>query len=300
MAEHGVHTIYSRDRDSRRYDGITVIDPFAQRPQFSVSHLDGRPRGLTSRHRRRQLGLTEDMGMGEQRARGSLVGNRLVLAGGILYLLEWVAIIAAGVAGVGDVVAADATSQDLLDSYLGNVDAVATMAAWFSLCLLGRVLVFVGLRAALADSGRPHALMGFAVVASAVSVTLEVMAYALATAAADLADAQDTTPVVILDRAGAWVNQVIAGGLGVAIVCSVWAMWRSGLFSRALNILGAVSGLVIVAAQLSVAPSMSTLSAILGFAVLLFWVWMLWAGGVVWRCTPTRLPVTREQMDVQP
>jgi predicted nucleic acid-binding protein len=29
MRQHGVATIYSRDRDLRRFDGIRVIDPFA-------------------------------------------------------------------------------------------------------------------------------------------------------------------------------------------------------------------------------------------------------------------------------
>jgi hypothetical protein len=215
-----------------------------------------------------------------------LIGNKWVLAGGVLYLLEWVAIIGAGFAGVGESVAVGASPQELLDSYVGNVDAVALMAGWFSICLLGRVLFFIGLRSALGASGRGHLLMDFAIAAAAVSVTLEVAAYALASAAADLADAQDTAAMVVLDRAGGWLNQVIAGGLGVAIVCAVWCMWRSGLFSTALNIAGAVGGTGILLAQLSIAPSMSTLFSIVGWAPLVFWVWMIWAGVVLWRRAP--------------
>jgi uncharacterized protein len=32
MRSHGVSTIYTRDRDFRRYDGVAVRDPLAQRP----------------------------------------------------------------------------------------------------------------------------------------------------------------------------------------------------------------------------------------------------------------------------
>lgn len=224
--------------------------------------------------------------MADEAVRPPLIGNRWVLVGGIFYLLEWVAIIGAGIVGVNETAGVGTSPQEILDSYSGHVDAVAFMAGWFALALLGRVLVFVGLRSALADSGRSHLLMDFAVVASAVSVTLEVAAYGLAAAAADLADAQDTTAMVILDRAGGWLNQLLEGGLAVAIVCSAWCMWRSRLFSMPLNVLGAVAGIGIVFAQLSIAPSLATLFAILGFSVPLFWIWMLWAGVVSWCHTP--------------
>jgi len=29
MRQHGVRTIYTRDRDFRRFDGIVAVDPFA-------------------------------------------------------------------------------------------------------------------------------------------------------------------------------------------------------------------------------------------------------------------------------
>ena len=49
--------------------------------------------------------------------RPALVGNRLVLAGSVLYLLEWVAIVAASVnAPVG----ADASAHDLVSAYAGH------------------------------------------------------------------------------------------------------------------------------------------------------------------------------------
>ncbi len=50
--------------------------------------------------------------------------------------------------------------------------------------------------------------------------------------------------------------------------------------------IGAVSGLAIVGAQLSVAPGLQTLFDILFVFPVLFWVWMLWTGVVCWRRTP--------------
>ena len=220
--------------------------------------------------------------------REDLVGNRWMLVGGIVYLLEWVAIIGTGMVGLGSVVTRGASESDLLESYGGHVDSASFMAGWFAIVLLGRILVFVGLRRALADSGRAHPLMDLAVVASAVSVTLEIASYGLAVAAADRAEAGDRQGMMLLDAAGTGLNLMIGGGLGVAIVCSAYAMSRSGMFPTALNVLGWVSGVAIVGAQLTVAPSWQTVFDILYFFPLVFWVWMIWAGVVLWRRTPSR------------
>lgn len=160
------------------------------------------------------------------------------------------------------------------------------MAGWFAVVLLGRVLLFIGLRQALSDSGRRHPLMDLAVVASAVSVCLEIASYGLAGAAAGRLEAGDEAGMVLLDQAGAGLNVMIGGGLGVAIVCAAYSMWRSGLFSAPLNVLGAVSGAAIIGAQLTVPPSLGTIFDILYVFPLVFWVWMIWAGAVCWRRTP--------------
>ena len=60
-------------------------------------------------------------------ARPQLVGNRLVLVGAVLYLLEWVAIIAAG---IGAPVGAAASTQDLLTAYVGHAQALGWPAGW--------------------------------------------------------------------------------------------------------------------------------------------------------------------------
>jgi hypothetical protein len=219
-------------------------------------------------------------------AERTLVGNRWVLVGGVGYLLEWVAIIWVGALGVGETVVRGASVADLKDAYVDHVDALTTMAGWFSLVLLFRILLFIGLRQALADSGYRHPLMDFAVAAAAVSVTLEVASYGLGAAAGGLAEDGDEAGMVALDQAAAGINLMLAGGLGVAIVCSAYCMWRAGLFPMVLNVIGAVAGVAIIGVQLTIAPATQTLFDILFAFPALFWVWMLWAGVLCWRRTP--------------
>lgn len=222
----------------------------------------------------------------QQQADRGIVGNRWVLVGGVVYLLEWVAIIGTSVAGLGSVVTRGVGADEVVEAYSGHADAASTMAGWFAVVLLGRVLVFLGLRKAMADSGRSHVLLDLAVVSAAVSVTLEIASYGLAAAAADSAAAGDRAATVVLDTAGTGLNLMIGGGLGVAIVAATYVMTRSGLFPTWLNVLGWLSGVAIVGAQLAVAPSLETVFAVLYFFPLVFWVWMLWAGVLLWRRTP--------------
>ncbi len=217
--------------------------------------------------------------------RETLIGNRWVLTGGVIYLLEWVAIIWVGAAGVGEQALRGATGADVMDTYAGHEDAVYAMAGWFAVVLLGRILLFIGLRHAMVDSGHGHPLMDLAVAASAVSVTLEIASYGLAASAVEQADAGQESLTLAIDQAGAGLNLMIGGGLGVAIVCATYVMWRSGLFPLPLTIVGGLSGVAIIGAQLTVAPSLQTVYDILFVFPVLFWVWMLWAGVLCWRST---------------
>ena len=219
-------------------------------------------------------------------ARDNLVGNRWVLVGGIVYLLEWVAIIWTGALGVGGTITRGNDPGDMAGIYAGHADSVATMAGWFSIVLLGRVLVFIGLRHAFAESGYRHPLLDLAVVAAAASVVLEIASYGLAVAAADRVEAGEDAQAAVIDQAGSGLNLMIAGGLGVAVVVTSVCMRHSRLFSLPLAVVGLVAGLVIIAAQLTVAPSLESVWEFLFAAVLLFWVWMIWAGVVCWRRTP--------------
>lgn len=215
-----------------------------------------------------------------------LVGNRWVLVGGVVYLLEWVAIIWVGVVGVGEFVTRGSSGAELIESYADHEDALFAMAGWFAIVLLGRILLFIGLRQALVDSGHGHPLLDFAVVTAAVSVTLEIASYGLAAGASVPAAAGDEALTQAVDQAAVGLNLMIGGGLGVAIVCTAYVMWRSGLFSTPLNVIGAVSGVAICGAQLTVSPSLEAVFDILFIFPALFWIWMLWAGVVCWRRTP--------------
>lgn len=224
------------------------------------------------------------------RPRQALVGNRLALAGAVLYLLEFVVIL--GVLSDADVpVGFGATADEVSTAYSGNEDAIAFSASFFAVVLLGRVLLIVGIRSGLAASGRGNPLMDFAVAAMAVGVVLEVASYALAAAAGQLATEGATGGAVALDRAATMVGGMIFGPSAVALLCAVWCMWRSGFFPVALSVLGAVGGVAVLAAQLAVTPSWHPVADGLSVGILLFWVWMLWAGILLWRRAPSSRPV---------
>lgn len=208
-----------------------------------------------------------------------LVGNRLALVGAILYLLEWVAIIAAGV----NVPASfDANATEVLKAYSGHAGAYGWAAGWFSVVLLGRVLFTVGVRSALRESGRPQALMDLAVAAMTVSVALEVATYAIATGIAQAPAGAEA--VRMLDSSAHVLDNVVDGPLAVSVLCTGVAMWQSGLFARWLPALGAGIGAVLTVAALTLlGPSRSNALDAATSVVLLWWVWLLWVGVVLWR-----------------
>lgn len=217
---------------------------------------------------------------------GQLVGNRLVLVGAILYLLEWVAIIAAQVdAPFGP----DTAPGKVLETYAGHADGLGWAAGWFSVVLLGRVLFVVGLRTGLVASGRPHPMMDLAVVAMAVGVAIEVATYGITTAAGLLADDRSGAGVLALDRAAFALNTMIFGPTGVAVLCAALAFWRSRLLPRALDAVGLLAGGVLTLAALAlVAPRFTTLLDAATSVIVLVWVWMVWLGVLFWRRTPRR------------
>lgn len=218
-------------------------------------------------------------------SRPVLAGNRLVLPGAVLYLLEWVAIIAAG---VGVPLGAGTSAHEVTAAYAGHADALGWAAGWFGVVLIGRVLLMVGLRSALAASGRSQPLMDMAVITMAVSVALEVMVYAVAEGASwslDYGGSLATTRA--LDAVAFQTNRTLYGPLGVSVLCAAIAMWRSGLFSRVLVGLGAIAGAVFtVIGLVLVAPRFAGAADPLSAAALLMWAWMLWTGAVAWRARP--------------
>jgi hypothetical protein len=215
--------------------------------------------------------------------RSPLVGNRWMLAGGLLYLLEFVGIMSAG---MDQILVSGRSADEVMATYAGNAGEVGFLAGWMAVVLLGRVLVFAALRSALARSGYAHPLLDWAVVAAAVSVTLEVASHGMAVAAARQAEAGDADAVLVMDQLGAAVGFGVYAGLAVAMLASTWCMWHSRLFAKPLLGIGAVAGIGLLVAQLTAGPATEDISEQLTLSVLLFWVWMLWAGVVLWRRTP--------------
>jgi hypothetical protein len=217
--------------------------------------------------------------------RPTLVGNRLVLVGSVLYLLEWVAIVAASV----DVpLGATSKAPELVSAYAGHADALGWAAGWFSVVLLGRILIMTGLRSALAASGRPQPLMDLAVAAMVVSVVLEIATYAVVAGVSwSVGRGGSTGAVRALDSVAFTLNDMIYGPLGVSLLCAGAAMWVSGLFGRVLPSLALVGGAMGTLLGLAfVSPTFAGVATGLGFAALLLWIWMIWTGVVLWRARP--------------
>src|SRR5918992_193671 len=143
----------------------------------------------------------------------TVVGNRLMLVGAVVYLLEWVVI----VPYAGHVLeTADLSPTEAAEQYADEADGAAIMAGWFSVVLLGRIALAAGLRGALRQAPRQMPLMDFAVGAMVVSVVLEITAFAMGAGAGWLADnGADPSTVVALDAGGAMLYQLVFGPLAV-------------------------------------------------------------------------------------
>ena len=214
-----------------------------------------------------------------------VAGNRLVLAGALLYLLEWVAIIAAG---VSIPVGATASAHAVTSAYAGHANAIGWSAGWFCVVEVGRILVMVGLRAALPDVTRLRPLLDVAVIAMAVSVAVEIVVYAVAAGGAwSLANGGSAADVRVLDAVSYQLNETIYGPLGVAMLCAGWVMWKSGAFNRVLPVLAMAAGTLFTLLGLAfVAPRFSDVAQGLGTGAILMWIWMVWTGVVLWRARP--------------
>jgi hypothetical protein len=223
-------------------------------------------------------------------AQPPLVGNRIVLVGAVLYLLEWVAIF---VAQVAVPIGTDATGSQLVDAYAVHQDALGWAAGWFSVVLLGRILIVIGLRAALAGTGPRQPLLDFALAAMVVGVVVEIASYAIV-AGASWAGSEGATPgqLRMVDSVAYAMTGMLWGPTGIAIVCCAVAMRRFQLFPRTLVTVGIVGGCLMALLGVAfLAPRYGDVAAVLSIAPALFWVWMLWTGVLLWRRTEKPVPV---------
>ena len=225
--------------------------------------------------------------MAEQRAR--LVGNRWTLVGAILYLSEWVAI---ATFHAGNTPTSFLKTDAVVAMYTSHAGGVAAAASWYSLVLLGRILFTVGIRDSLKRSGADTLLADFAVGAMAVSVVLEIAAYALAGAAAQLAHSGgDHSAIVAVDAAGSWLDIMIFAPIGMSILAAAYAQLRSRLFPAWLCWLGVASGVIgcvlglVIGPAFAAGPGPYQTVQMLSLATLGFWVWMLATGIILFRRT---------------
>lgn len=213
------------------------------------------------------------------------MGNRLALTGAILYLLEWVAIL-----GVDSGNADAAKPADIIAIYTNHGTGIAIDAAWFSLVLLGRILFVAAVRDALRRSGAKTLLADFALGAMAVSVVLEIAAYAVAGGAAQAAArGADQSTIVGIDAVAKWLDLIIVAPFAVSVLTASFAMLNSRLIPAWICWLGLASGVVGCIYGLIQGPAYLAggtfyqASQPLGLVAVAAWVWMIATGIVLFR-----------------
>lgn len=228
-----------------------------------------------------------------------LVGNRLALAGVIIYFLEWAGIVAFN---IGNVPASQGTkAAEILAQYAQHATAVELLAGWLSLVLLGRILFVAGIRDAMGKSGAETLLADFALVAMAVSVIVEISAWTVAAGGAyAAANGADQSTIVGIDAVANFFTQVIGAPLAVSILAASFAMLRSRLFPAWLcwlglaagaiaSVYGVIAGAAFAAGGSCTAALCLTGSVLPGLAQLLsvtllgVWIWMIATGVVLFR-----------------
>jgi hypothetical protein len=222
-----------------------------------------------------------------------LVGNRLALAGAILYLLEWVGILAFNIGNVP----ADRglKTADIVAQYTQHGPGIALLAGWLSVVLLGRILFVAGVRDGLRRSGSETLVADFALAAMAVSVVLEIATYAVTSGGVQAAAVgADSATIVGIDAVANKLNLSILAPLGISVLVISAAMLRSRLFPRLLCWLGLAAGAVIVVNGVIAGMAVDAggvlyqASQLLQTSVAAFWLWMLITGVVLFRAAGRR------------
>ena len=214
-------------------------------------------------------------------------GNRLALMGAVLYLLEWVAIVAAG--GIGVFFDPDTAADRVVKTYAGNGNWYGWAAGWFAVVLLGRVAFAVAVRHSITGTDNDRMLAEVGVLAMLAGVVIEASSYAFVMAGAVLADHHGSASSVrTLDGLCHSTNSIMWGPSGLAVALLAWAMWRDGRFPSVLCGLGLLGGALLVASTLLFdAPRFTAVASALQGGATVFWVWMIWTAVLLWRRTPT-------------
>lgn len=211
-------------------------------------------------------------------------GTWMVLAGAILYLLEFAVIVPLGVAFPAD------PESDLVSWYAGKETAYALTAVLLSILLLGRVAVIAGIRRSLPSTGSVGPLGDLALAAMTTSVVLELMALWSGAAAARLAGAgAEAAGIAGLDAVAGWLTVAVFATMGVAVGVASLAVLLSHAFRAWLGWLGAISGLALAGsavAAVAIGETPWTIGGVAGigqFGWLGMLIWMFGAGVILFR-----------------
>lgn len=242
--------------------------------------------------RSRSRWLAGRPGLSTTAARRHLVGNRLALAGTVLYFLEWVVIPFLPATLPTDRLGHSPAAT--VADYAHHPGRVALVAGWFSVVLVGRVVFVAGLRSAFVGDERGRALADVALAAMALSVTIEVLAYGLVAAAAWLERSHASgSSVVALDAASSVTDELIFGPVGLSVIAASVAMLLSRLFPWWLTWLGLLGGLVLTVAGIIASSAQGATgtwhsigSALSGPPVFAVWIWMIATSVILWRAAP--------------
>lgn len=241
------------------------------------------------------------------------MGNRWALAGAIMYLLEWVAIIGllgavtgingagpGGAAGVQIPTAPGTKPADIFNGYTAaNAAATALSAGWYGLVLPGRILLIAGIRQALRRSWGESALADLAVAAMALSVLMEIASYWVAAGVGQAATSgADQSAVVTGNAVASMLNVGLFSPIGLSILAISVVMWQSRVFPWWVCLLGLLSGAALcvggMTAGFQSGGQLQQIANNAQFGVLGFWVWMLITGVILFRAAgqprPERSP----------
>src|SRR5438067_859309 len=217
-----------------------------------------------------------------------LRGNRLVLAGAVLYFMEWILI------AIAPSLPTDKLGKhpaSIAAAYAHHPARTALLAGWLSVVLLGRVLFVAGLRDALRDIPRVRVLLDWAFGAMVLSVAIEIVDYALVASGAWLAHAGAAqATIVALDTAGTVLFLMVFGPVGVSVLAASLAMRGSRLLPAWLcwgGLVGGglltVGGIVAAGAQGASGTFHDVGGALGSVRVASVWIWLVATGVVVWR-----------------
>ena len=268
----------------------------------TVTHTGGRDRAPGVRDVGKDPAFDDRPAAVAQSAQRQLVGNRWALAGAIMYLLEWVAIVGVlaavtgihgagpgGAAGVQIPTATGTKPADIFSGYTAaNAAATALSAGWYGLVLPGRILLIAGIRQALRRSWGDSALADLAVAAMALGVLMEIASYWVAAGVGQAATSgADQSAVVTGHAIASMLNVGLFSPLGLSILAISVVMWQSRVFPWWLCLLGGLSGAALcvggLTAGFQTGGQFQQVANNAQFGVLGFWVWMLITGVILFR-----------------